>query len=137
MHRRRHMDKIVVHGDEGRIIKGHSSDFSPHKEFFHLATLQRPFDSEKIWLGNQKAVFFVKDFEGDASHQDLHYWHTAPESGGHVVVTFRDREKLFGTAESVDRDHIGFFLYPVDPYANTIKAYVINSFISSVEIVEN
>lgn len=130
------MDKIVVHGDEGRITKGHSSDFSPNLDHFHIATLQRPFDSQKIWLGYQKAIFFVKDFTGDSTHLDLHDWRRASDSGKHVVVTFRDGEKLMGTAESISRDHIGFFLYPVDPYANTIKAYVINSFISSVEIVD-
>jgi len=129
------MDKIVVHGDDGRIMKGHSSDFSPNRDYFHLATLQRPFDSDKIWLGNQKAVFFVKDFEGDATHLDLHYLKRAPGSASQVMVTFKDREKLFGTAEVINRDHVGFFLYPLDPYSNTIKAYVINSFISSVEIV--
>lgn len=131
------MDKIVVHGDEGRIVKGHSSDFSPHRSYFHLATLQCPFDSEKIWLGNQKAIFFVKDFTGDSSHIDLHDWDRAPNSGRHVIVKFKDGEKLFGTAESISRDHTGFFLFPVDPYSNTLKAYVINSFVSSVELVED
>jgi len=124
-----------VHGNEGRILKGSSSDFSPNRPFFHLVTIQRPFDSEKVWVVNQKAIFFVKDFTGDASHLDLHDWRRAPNTVKHVVVTFRDREKLFGTAESVERDHTGFFLLPLDPYGNNIKAYVVNSFVESVEIV--
>ncbi len=131
------MDKIVVHGGNGRILKGTSSDFSPNLPHFHLATLQRPFDSEKICLGNQKAIFFVKDFTGDPSHIDLHDWNRAPDSGMHVIVTFKDGEKLFGTAESIDKDHKGFFIKPADPYANTIKAYVMNSFVSSVKLAEN
>jgi hypothetical protein len=131
------MDKIVVHDDEGRITKGHSSDFSPHLPYFHLATLQCPFDSEKICLGNQKAVFFVKDFTGDSSHIDLQDWNRAPDSVKHVVVTFKDGEKLIGTAESVNSCHTGFFLYPVDPYSNIVRVYVINSFISSVKIADD
>jgi len=130
------MEKIVVHGNDGRILKGHTSDFSTHRPYFHLVTIQRPFDSEKVWLANQKGVFFVKDFSGNPSHIDIHFWQNAHDAGKPVVVTFRDGEKMYGNAELEEDDHRGFFIFPVDPVGNNKKAYVVNSFIDSVQIAE-
>ena len=130
------MDKIVVHGSDGRILKGHSSDFSAHRPYFHLVTIQILFDSEKVWLENQKGVFFVKDFRGNSSHIDLHFWTASRDSGKHVMVKFRDGERMFGIVESDESNHTGFFIRPVDPFGNTTRAYVVNSFIDSVQISE-
>jgi hypothetical protein len=130
------MDKIVVHRTDGVVKKGHSADFSPTRPYFHLATIQRPFDSEKVYLESLKAVFFVRDFTGDPTHIDLKGWRMAPGSGRHVIVTFKDGEKLYGTAESIHRDHMGFYLYPADPLSNTTKAYAVNTFIESVKLDE-
>ncbi|HPF32287.1 MAG TPA: hypothetical protein P5207_06735 [Candidatus Sabulitectum sp.] len=128
------MDKLVVHGNDGSISKGYSADFSPGAPYFHLATLQRPSDSEKVWLENQKAVFFVKDFSGDPTRIDGGGFRSTGRNGGTVVVTFKDGERMYGTAESIGGHRAGFFLYPVDPSSNTIKAYLVNRFISGVEI---
>lgn len=130
------MEKIVVHGNDGRILKGHSSDFSSHRPFFHLVTIQRPFDSEKVWLENQKGVFFVKDFRGNPSHVDLHFWTTSKDAGRQVMVTFRDGEKIFGTVESDEDDHTGFFINPVDPFGNNTRVYAVNNFVDSVQLAE-
>lgn len=130
------MDKLVVHGNDGRILKGYSADFSPGVPYFHLATLQRPSDAEKIWLENQKAVFFVRDFSGDPARVD-HALRPAGRNGGTVVVTFKDGERMYGTAESIGGHRTGFFLYPSDPSSNTIKAYLVNRFISGVEIEQS
>lgn len=130
------MDKIVVHSKDGRILKGSTSDFMADSPFFHLSTIQKPFDPEMILLDNQKAVFFVRDFSGDATYLDLQYWNRAPDSGKHVVVTFKDGEKLFGTADIASQSRTGFFLHPMDPVANNIRVYVVHTSVAGIEIVD-
>lgn len=126
------MDKIVVHGKDGSLLKGHSADFSHHLPWFHLATLQDPSDSVKIILDDQKAVFFVRHFSGDATREDLEAWHRGSFAGKHVTVTFTDGERIHGTVGELDRKHAGFFLEPVDPGTNNIRVFVINSAVESV-----
>lgn len=130
------MNKIVVHGNDGKILKGHSSDFTPSLPYFHLATLENPSDSVKFWLDNLKAVFVVMNFQGDFLHLDTHDFAQVPFSGKHIVITFKDGEKFYGTSDLNHRNSIGFFIFPIDPDSNTIRAFVINSAIASVDITE-
>ncbi len=130
------MNKIVVHLKNGEIAKGYTDDFSPEKAVFHLTGMNDPLCIEEIRLDNLKAVFFVKDFLGDFLHTDSHDFGEATVSGKHVIISFYDGEILLGTSESIHRDKMGFFIFPIDPKANTKRAFVINSFIESIDIVE-
>jgi hypothetical protein len=91
---------------------------------------------EEINLDILKAVFFVKDFQGNRTHKDSHDFSKAPSFGKHIIITFYDGEKFYGTSETIHRDRLGFFIFPIDPDANTIRAFVINSFIESVNVQE-
>ncbi len=128
------MINIVVHGKDGKISKGYSSDFSPALPCFHLATLENPSDSVKFWLDNLKAVFVVMDFHGDPLHLDSHEFNQASFSGKHIVVTFKDGEKFYGVSDLTHRTSTGFFIFPTDPDSNTIRAYVVSSAVESVDI---
>ncbi|MCK5840567.1 MAG: hypothetical protein KAH31_00250 [Candidatus Sabulitectum sp.] len=128
------MNKIVVHGNDGSISKGYSSDFTPTVPYFHLATLEEPADSVKFWLENLKAVFIVMDFDGDPLHEDSHDFKKAPFFGRHIVVTFKDGEKFYGISELSHRDSTGFYIFPGDTDSNTIRAFVLRSAIASVDI---
>ncbi len=130
------MNRIVAHAKNGKITKGHTSDFSPRKEKFHLTSTDEPSSKEEITLDNLKAVFFVKNFQGDFLHVDSHDFSKATVSGKHVVISFHDGEILFGTSDAIHRERIGFFIFPIDPDANTERVFVINSFIDSIDIVE-
>ena len=130
------MSKVVVHGSDGKIYKGHSSDFTPMLPYFHLTTIEKPADSVKIWLDNLKAVFIVVDFNGDSLHKDIHNFNENPFFGRHVVVNFRDGEKFYGTSELTHRDPAGFYIFPADPDSNIIRAYVLSSAIASVDIAK-
>lgn len=130
------MNRIVTHAKNGKITKGHTSDFSPGKDKFHLSSENDPSIKEEIILDTLKAVFFVKDFQGDFLHVDSHDFSKATVSGKHIVISFRDGEILFGTSDAIHREKIGFFIFPIDPDANTERAFVINSFINSIDIVE-
>ncbi|MCK5130865.1 MAG: hypothetical protein KAR40_01770 [Candidatus Sabulitectum sp.] len=130
------MNKVVVHLKNGEIAKGHTIDFSPGKEKFHLTGMSDPLCNEEISLENLKAIFFVKDFKGDFLHVDSHDFSKARVSGKHIAISFYDGEILFGISEAIHREKMGFFIFPIDPEANTERAFVINSFIESVDIVE-
>lgn len=126
----------MVHLKNGEITKGYSADFSPEVSSFHLIAMNDPLCKEEVRLESLKAVFFVKDFEGDFLHIDSHDFAETSASGKHIVVSFFDGELLFGISESVDRKKNGFYILPIDKESNIVRAFVINSFIESVNFVE-
>ena len=130
------MNKIVVHRNDGIVSKGYSFDFTPMLPYFHLATLEEPSDSVKLWMDNLKAVFIVIDFLGDSLHNDTHNFSEAPIPGRHIIVTFKDGEKFYGVLELTHRNPAGFVIFPADPGSNTIKVYIPSTAIASVDVTE-
>lgn len=130
------MDRLVVHLKNGEIAKGYSADFSPEGNSFHMIAVNDPLCREEVRLENLKAVFFVKDFEGDFLRIDSNDFTETSASGKHIVVSFYDGELFFGTSETVDREKTGFYILPIDQKSNIVRAFVINSFIESVNFVE-
>ena len=127
------MNKVVVHFTDGSIQKGHTSDFSISRTSFHLAAVDDN-KSEVIDIHKLKAVFFVKDFDGDPEYKDL----KDPDDSqpGYVKkyrVVFRDGEEFIGTGVGYHPDKFGFFLTPSDPDCNTIRAFVNNEFIVRID----
>jgi hypothetical protein len=119
--------KTVVHYRDGRILKGFSSDFVPHREVFQLAATDSP-DAEvvEVWAPDLKAVFFVKDLVGTARQVDSQEFDPgAPVAGRKVRVHFTDGERLVGTTESYDPARKGFFLVPADARSNIERCYVV------------
>ena len=57
-------DKIVAHYQNGRLIKGLTSNFVPNKDFFHLIPMDSPPDSKLMELRTDglKGLFFVKKY---------------------------------------------------------------------------
>lgn len=129
------MNKLVVHREDGSILKGHSSDFNSTLPFFHIATLEKPDDSVKIWFNNLKAVFIVKDFVGDAHHKDSLDFSRIPLAAKHIIVTFKDGEIFYGTSDLAHNSSKGFYIFPADENSNTLKAYVLKSAIEKVKII--
>ena len=119
--------KTVVHYKDGRILKGYSSDFQPHREVFHLADTDGPEATiEEIWAPDLKAVFFVKDLVGNPRQVDSQEFDPgAPVAGRKVRVHFTDGERLVGTTESYDPARKGFFLVPADARSNIERCYVV------------
>jgi hypothetical protein len=57
-------NKIVVRYNDGRLMKGITSDFMPNRDLFHLVPMDaspgvRPVD---VPVRELKAVYFVKDY---------------------------------------------------------------------------
>jgi hypothetical protein len=101
------MNRIVARFQDGRVLKGHSEDFLPAKGRFHLTPIgaapeARPID---VSLADLKAVFFVRDFEGDKSHVDL---------------------RIFDPSQPVvGRKLRVLFIVPADTTSNIERAYVV------------
>jgi hypothetical protein len=123
------LNKVVVRFAAGEVVKGTTQDFYPNRPLFHLM----PADggpTREIKCRELKAVFFVKDFTGDARRQDLRGFLDAPgetPQGRKVAVLFRDKELLCGYSLGFSAERDGFFLFPADPGSNNMRVYVLRS----------
>ncbi len=121
-------NKIVVRYQDGRILKGHTSDFLPTKPLFHLTASENPSRTPpmEVQLADVKAIFFVKDFVGNPEREE---GQTFPAGkaviGRRIQVIFRDGEKLTGTTQGYDPTRLGFFVTPADSGSNNDRCFVI------------
>ena len=121
--------KVVVRYSAGEVVKGTTQDFYPNRPVFHLL----PADGgpgREIRCKELKAVFFVKDFVGDARREDIRGFIEGPAEttqGRKVAVLFRDRELLCGYSLGFSAEREGFFLFPADAGSNNHRVYVLRS----------
>ena len=118
---------VVAHFLDGRIEKGTTQDFNPNRPGFHLIP-QAGGKRVELSCKHLKAIFFVKDLQGDAKRQDLRGFIAAPASTAHgkkLAVRFKDGELLCGYTLSLRPDREGFFLFPADGQGNNIRIYVL------------
>ena len=119
------MNRIVAHFQDGRVMKGFTTDFLPAKSQFHM-TLEEQGGATKpveVHLPELKALFFVKSFAGDPEHQRSN----EPGQGGagrRLRVVFKDGEVIVGTTQGYDRSRPGFFVIPVDT-GNNERCFVV------------
>ena len=132
--------KMVVHFQDGQIVKGNSHDFFPNKDVFHLNLLDRPATEKpiEISVSQLKAIFFVKDFFGQKERQKRKGFSSGEKSpyGKKVVVQFKDKEHLYGFTQGYSANRPGFFLFPAEQEGNNEKIYVVRSFVTKIEFVE-
>ncbi len=130
--------KVVVRYRGGMVIKGYTSDFFPDKPLFHLrgAEIDPSCETMEVRVKDLKAVFFVRDFEGDAAREDRRgFTEKNRQPGRRAEVAFIDGEILAGTILSYDRSRLGFFLFPADREGNNDRVFVINSAVASVDFL--
>lgn len=127
-------NKVVAHLLGGKILKGTTQDFFPNRPIFHLL----PADGSaavELRARQCKAVFFVKDFEGNRERRDVRGFVTGPAEtaqGKKIAVRFKDGELLCGYSLSYSPDRDGFFMFPSDATSNNLRVYVVTS--STVEV---
>jgi hypothetical protein len=122
-------NKIVVRYKDGRVMKGHTTDFVPNRSFFHLSLIE-PADPKPVMvrLEELKAVFFVKDFKGNPDHRDRKEFDgSRPAMGRKIRVLFKDGEELIGTTQGYQQGRPVFFVVPADPESNTERCMVVAS----------
>jgi hypothetical protein len=129
------MNKVVARFADGRVIKGITADFFQNKEIFHLRPATAP-EAEKpmeISTKELKALFFVRDYQGQPQHVEKKEFDPAqPVPGRKIRVTFKDGETLVGTTTGYQPGRPGFFLVPADAGSNTERCFVISAAARSV-----
>lgn len=125
-------NKVVVQFKDGNILKGNTSDFFPNKTQFHLTTLNG--EVENIDLEQLKAVFFVKESDGNESHSDK-YDDEIVGGGRKINVEFLDNEVVIGYTLSYSPGRHGFFMIPADLKGNNKRIFVVKSSTKNVKFV--
>ena len=126
-------NKVIVQTTNGEIIKGHTNDFSPHKDFFHLKE-EASEETLEIDVFDLKAVYFVKTYEGNPNHDER----TDAERSGlgkKIKVLFKDGEKLFGYTQGFSPNRPGFFVFPVDADSNNDRIFVVSSATDEIDFI--
>lgn len=129
--------KIVVRYRDERILKGFTHDFHPSRTQFSLwsSVHAAPSERKHIPVSQLKAVFFVRDFDGDPLYEDPRTFDTPTGAGRRLEVTFADGELLVGTTLSYSPDGIGFFVVPADAAGNNERIFVVTAAIRHVRFV--
>lgn len=120
-------NKVVLHFQNGRVLKGTTPDFFPNRAQFHLQT---PGGDKSIEIVTKelKAVYFVRDFSGNPERHDVRGFIKGPAEttqGRKLAVRFHDGEILCGYSHAYAAGRDGFFLMPSDAGGNNLRVYVI------------
>jgi len=115
--------RVVARFRSGQVVRGYTNDFHPTKTHLHLTPVDTPGETMFMDLSQLKAVFFVRDFEGDPARVDVREFHHA-RHGRRVEVTFEDGEVLRGTTLAYRGEGRGFFVQPADAGSNNMRVFV-------------
>lgn len=126
-------NKVVLHYVDGRIVKGTTDDFSAIKETFHIKEVGSG-SVEQVSLTGMKAVFFVKDFTGDATHQERNDGERTG-FGKKIRVVYHDGETQIGYTQGFAPNRPGFFLFPVDAGSNNERIFIVTRAASEIQFV--
>jgi len=128
--------KIVVRYRGGQLSKGFTHDFHPSRNQFSLWPSVDAAPSERMFVpaSQLKAVFFVRDFQGNADYVEQRTF-DGPAEGRRIEVTFGDDEVLVGSTLNYRTDGLGFFLTPADSRGNNLRVFVVSSAIRHVRFL--
>ncbi|PKN06436.1 MAG: hypothetical protein CVU72_04470 [Deltaproteobacteria bacterium HGW-Deltaproteobacteria-7] len=131
-------NKIVLRYVDGRTRKGTTGNFSPDREKFHVTPAGATPESMplEVHTGDLKAIFFVREFEGNREYQDHKFFDAGlTVIGRKVKVVFNDGEVLVGSTTSYNPDRQGFFINPADPKSNIERCFVVKKATSKITII--
>ena len=128
------LQKVVARYRNGKIIKGFTRNFFANKGLFHVSPPDNPYgEGEKVLMRELKAVFFVRDFNGNSKyHERREYKAEDSPYGQRVKITFSDGEVQVGATMSYSLDRMGLFITPADPGSNNTKIFAISTSVESV-----
>ena len=126
--------KVIARYVNGTALKGVTQDFFPNKDRFHLYPPSNlSGERVEVLLKDLKAVFFVRDFEGNSQYGERKgYLDGERPAGRKVEVTFGDGEVLVGSTLGYESSRPGFFLFPADPQTNNVRVFAVSKAVRAV-----
>jgi hypothetical protein len=124
------MNKVIARFADGRMLKGLTADFFPTKDCFHVSVAMAPPGAKPVEIQTKqlKALFFVKDLEGDSEYTERKDFDPShPPVGRRIRVEFEDGEVLVGITQGYQSGRPGFFLEPADVGSNNERCYVVSA----------
>ena len=125
-------NKVVVKFKDKIMAKGKTSDFFPNKTRFHLEEVNG--EILEISIEDLKAVFFVKDLDGNKDHKK-NYNDQIAAGGRKIKVSFIDGETVVGFTIGYSPDRQGFYMTPADIQGNNERIFVVKSATEKVEFL--
>lgn len=123
---------VVCRRLDGRVIKGHTTDFHPQRETFRVAT-QPGHPPMDVPTSGLKAVFFVRSLDGNPDKRDHRLFPNSPgQARPKIWLEFKDGERMAGWTVSVPLGRDGFYVIPTDPTSNVEKAYVFRDSVARI-----
>ncbi len=140
-------EKAVLRFLDGTVLKGYLESFSPAKA--EVTLRDEMTDTVKTAaLDDLKAIFFVREFDGNRTYQEKKSYGIRKPSGKRTFVKFNDGEDLIGFLEGevpwekgffLSKQAVaklrGFYLLPADEGSNNIRIFVINRAVRDVTVV--
>lgn len=126
-------NKIVVKYKNKTVAKGTTNDFFPNKAKFHLTGEDGK--TAEISVEQLKAIFFVKDLQGNKDRKDT-YADEIAAAGRKMKVHFTDGETIVGYTLGYSPERQGFFLTPADTKGNNERIFVVKSATKKVEFIQ-
>lgn len=140
------LQKVVIHYQDGKILKGFLHPFQlTDEETMFSKEDKTGSENLKIPLRNLKAIYYVKDHQGDKDFKEKKRFGLAASKGRKVMVKFKDRELVCGYVTETlpwvlgkfhpepDVSRFGFFLIPADPESNNLKIFVVVSALKEIQ----
>jgi hypothetical protein len=131
----RELHKVVVHYQDGTLLRGHTRFFFHEQERVEVTDLED--QVHPVELRHIKAVFFVRDFAGDPDYGERkEFTPDSPVFGDSVRIVFADGEALIGRALGYRPEEKGFFLQPADPKSNNRMIFVPAGALKEIQVGE-
>ena len=132
------LTKVVARYQDGKVIKGLTRDFVPYTDVFHIYERDATGGgSREILVRELKAVFFVKDLDGDLGHAKSNMFDPADLTPGRKIrVLFKDGEVLMGYTPDFLSTRPGFFVLPADLRSNSDRCYILTAATERVSLIE-
>ena len=129
--------KVVVRRLDHGVVKGFV-DSASYLGPGGIEMLDREGRAVVIPLPEIKAVFFVREFEGNPQRSERKLFLSRPRMAGlWVQITFKDHEVLEGLLPSnlVESGPEGFLVTPADLYSNNLRIFVPRTALSRINVL--
>ncbi|HBF43117.1 MAG TPA: hypothetical protein DDW42_05700 [Desulfobacteraceae bacterium] len=126
-------NKVVIHLLDGNTIKGTAQSPSLSDEIITVHTVDNEF--KKIKADKVKAVYFVKDWEGNPEYSEKTTVPSEKETYSNVIqLEFKDGEIIEARIQYLPPTK-GFYIIPPDANSNNKRIYVRRSALKEIKII--